>query len=98
MDLEQTAASVGGVGAGVGVTLAVRSELDQTGETTVLRPSVLVGVGSGTAALAASHFLGNGRNSSPLWELVEDYGEAAITAGTFSAFSPKGGGVSLPTI
>lgn len=98
MDLQSTAASVGGIGVGVGTTLAARRELDQSGETTILRPSVLIGLGSGTAALVTSHYMQNGNRSNPMWEFVEDYGEAAITAGAFSAFSPKGGGVTLPTI
>lgn len=94
--LENTAASVGGIGAGVGSTLLVRREFDQSGETTILRPSVLWGLGTGVAALAAPHLL-NRRNGVAM-ELLEDYGEAALTAGTFSALSPKGTGVQLPTV
>lgn len=97
-EVESVAASVGGIGVGVGSTLLIRRELDQTGETTVLRPSVLWGLGTGTAALVARHFLFNGRRDGIATETLEDYGEAALTAGTFSAFSPKGGGVALPTL
>lgn len=96
----EMAASVGGVGAGVGSTLLVRQQFDQTGETTLLRPSVLWGVGTGAAALAAPMVLGrnNGMTRGMVGEILEDYGEAALTAGAFSAFSPKGGGVQLPTV
>lgn len=94
---QEAAVSVGGIGAGVGSTLLLRQQFDQTGETTVLRPSVLWGVGTGAAALAAPMLMGGTRRGM-LWEFVEDYGEAALAAGAFSALSPKGTGVQLPTL
>jgi len=95
MSVQETAVSAGGVGAGVGSTLLMRQQFDQTGETTILRPSVLWGAGTGIAGLLASMMLGGG---GVMWEFIEDYSEAALTAGAFSAFSPKGGGVQLPTL
>lgn len=93
--IETAASTAGGVGAGVGTTLLVRQQFDQTGETTVLRPSVLWGIGTGAASLGAAAFLDmNGM----VGEFLEDYGEVAIAAGAFSAFNPKGGDVQLPTI
>lgn len=94
----EAAVSVGGVGAGVGTTLLIRQRFDRSGETTVMRPSVLWGLGTGALGLGAVSFLRSPGRMNAMWEFVEDYSEAAITAGVFSAFSPKGGGVSVPTI
>lgn len=94
--MAEVGASVGGIGSGVGSTLLVRRQFDKTGETTVLRPSVLWGVLTGAAALTLP--MAVGRRHGPLWEALEDYGEAAFAAGLVSAFSPKGGGVQVPTI
>lgn len=94
--IESAAASVGGVGVGVGSTLAVRRQFDQSGETAVLRPSVLWGLGTGAAALATSHLLLSDMDGV-MMEAVEDYGEAALTAGAVSAFVP-GGDVAMPTV
>lgn len=86
-----------GVGAGAASTLLIRQQFDQTGETTVLRPSVLWGVGSGVAAYVAPMFLPSmGRGM--IGPVMEEYGMAALVAGLFSAFSPKGGDVRLPTV
>lgn len=97
VDATEVGVSAGGIGAGVGSTLLIRRQFDQSGETTVLRPSVLWGVLTGVGALSASMMLRGGRRSVA-WEFVEDYGEAALTAGAFSAFSPKGTGVQVPTV
>lgn len=86
-----------GVGAGVGTTVLMRQQFDQNGETTILRPSVLWGLGTGTAALAIPALLGMRMNGA-MGELVEDYGESALAAGAFSAFNPKGAGVQVPTL
>lgn len=86
-----------GVVSGVGTVLGVRQQFDQTGETTVLRPSVLWGVGSGLTALVLPMLMG-GYQESATWDVLEDYGMAALGAGLFSAFSPKGGGVQFPTL
>lgn len=89
--------SVGGIGVGVGSTVLIRRQFDQAGETTILRPSVLWGVGTGVVALIAPWMM-NGTKRGMFWEFVEDYGEAALTAGIFSAFNPVGGGVQLPSL
>lgn len=93
---KEAVTSVGAVGAGVGSTLLIRQQLDAANETTVFRPSVLWGVGTGALGLGASMFMGNGRNGAVM-EFVEDYSEAAIAAGLTSAFV-SGGGVQLPTV
>lgn len=99
MAVQQTAVSVGGIGAGVGSTLLIRDQFDQTGETTILRPSVLWGLLTGGAALGAPFVMDMARSNSMLWNFVEDYGEAALGAAAFSAFSPKGSsGLTMPTI
>lgn len=87
-----------GVGAGLGSTLLIRHQFDRSGETTLMRPSVLWGLGTGAAALTLPMLMGRRSMSGMMGEIIEDYGEAALTAGTFSAFSPKGGGVQLPTL
>lgn len=99
--VQDAGASAVGIGAGVGTTLLIRDQFDNTGETTVLRPSVLWGVGSGAGALLASLIMGDSLNMAglPLGEFTEDYGEAALAAGAFSALSPKGSSsIQLPTI
>lgn len=96
-DATDAAVSVGGIGTGVGSTVLVRRQFDQTGETTILRPSVLWGLGTGTAALLTPYILGR-NDRSMLMSLLEDYGEGALAAGAFSAVNPKGGGVQLPTV
>lgn len=94
--VQDTAMSLGGIGAGVGSTVFMRHQFDQTGETTILRPSVLWGLLTGTAAYLAPVIM-NRRNGA-MMELLEDYGEGALAAGTFSAVNPKGAGVQLPTV
>lgn len=94
---QEMAVSLGGIGAGVGTTLAVRRQFDRTGETSIIRPSILWGIGTGVVALGAPMLM-RGSNRGVFWEFVEDYGEAAIAAGAVSAFSPKGAGVQLPTL
>lgn len=98
MRAQEIGVSAGGVAAGAGSTLLIRRQFDQPGETTVLRPSVLWGLLTGAASIGASMMMGGNHNRSVMWELAEDYGEAALTAGAFSAFSPKGGGVQVPTV
>jgi hypothetical protein len=97
--VQETGMAVAGVGAGAGSTLLVRQQFDQTGETTLLRPSVLWGGVTGVAALGGSILMRQrgGRMSLPLG-LIEDYGTGALAAGIVSAFSPKGAGVQLPTV
>lgn len=92
-------ASGAGIGAGVGSTLLIRQQFDKSGETTVFRPSVLWGVGTGAVALAAPMLMGrSGMLRGMAGEALEDYGETALASGLLSAFSPKGAGVQLPTV
>lgn len=91
-----TLATAGGVGVGLGSTLLIRDQFDGTGETSVLRPSVLWGVGTGLLGMGLQMVM-DMMNDGPVGDFVADYSRASITAGVFSAFSPKGGGVRLPT-
>lgn len=84
-----------GVGLGVGTTALVRQQLDATNETSVFRPSVLWGVGTGLGGMALPMVMDDG---GVVMELLEDYSSAALAAGVLSAVSPKGGGVQLPTL
>lgn len=93
---QNAVASGSGIVAGGGSTLLVRQRFDGTGETTVMRPSVLWGVGTGVVAWAVPMFMDLRRGF--LKEFLEDYGEAALITGGFSAFNPKGGGVQIPTL
>lgn len=95
--VQDTAASLGGVGTGVGSTVLIRHQFDQSGETTLLRPSVLWGLLTGAAAYTAPMLMGRNGNDMVM-NLLEDYGEGALAAGAFSAVSPKGTGVQLPTL
>lgn len=96
--VQQVLVSGTGVGAGVGSTLLVRQSLDQQGETSILRPSVLWGLGTGMGGMGLAWLMSDGRNDGIGMELLEDYSEAAFTAGLFSAFNPVGGGVQLPSV
>lgn len=99
MAVQETAVGVGGIGAGVGSTLLIRDQFDQSGETSILRPSVLWGLVSGGAALAAPMLMDIRGGSMMLWQFVEDYGQAALAAGAFSAVTPKGSSsITLPTL
>lgn len=86
-----------GVGAGAASTLAIRRQFDATGETSVLRPSVLWGGATGLGALAAP-MLWRDLHGTGAGMFLEDYGLAAVTAAVFSMFNPKGSGVQLPTV
>lgn len=97
-DTSELLASGVGLGAGVGTTVLMRQQFDQTGETTILRPSVLWGLGTGVAAMVAPMFMPSLKRGM-VGEIVEDYGEAAIVSGAFSALNPKGSSsVQLPTV
>lgn len=93
---QDLAVSGGGVGVGVGTTVGIRRQFDNSGESTVLRPSVLWGVGTGALALGAP--LVTGKTDGIIWKFLKEYGVSALTAGVFSAFNPKGAGVQLPTV
>lgn len=90
----QAVGSVVGTGVGVGSTMLVKRQFDAPTETTVLRPSVLWGVGTGLLAYGLPWLLdwrpGAKRHA------LEDYGEGAFVAGVFSAFTT--GGLTSPTL
>lgn len=84
-----------GLGAGVGSTMLVRQQFDATGETTVLRPSVLWGVTTGTVGVALPWML----DMRGTWgDVMMDYGVAALVGGVFSAFNPVGTQPQLPSL
>lgn len=86
-------AAVGATG-----TLILKNQFDQSGDTSLFRPSVLFGLGTGLATLAASFANSRGmldvpgaattrgRPSGPLYA----YGIGATLSGLYSAFFPKG--------
>lgn len=90
----QLGASAAGIGVGLGTTLAVKHQFDAPTETSIVRPSVIWGVGTGTLAWLIPWFL-NWRMSAKR-EFLQDYGEGAIVAGIVSAVTP--GGIQTPTI
>lgn len=94
--VKETATSTAGVGAGVGSTLLIRQQFDAANETSVLRPSVLWGVGTGLAGMAAPMVMGR-RNNGTVTDFIEDYSAAALATGVASAFL-TGGGVQLPSL
>lgn len=87
-------ATAGGVGLGAGSTIVVKRQFDAASETTVLRPSVLWGVGTGALAYVLPWLLD--WRAGAKREFAEDYGEAAFITGIVSAVTP--GGVQAPTL
>lgn len=84
-----------GLGTGVGSTMLVRQQFDGTGETTVLRPSVLWGVTTGAVGVGLPWML----DMNSMWgDLMMDYGVGAVVGGVFSAFNPVGAQPQLPTL
>lgn len=95
-NLREFGVSAGGIGVGVGSTIAIRRQFDQVGETSIFRPSVLWGAVTGLGAIGAALVMGD---RSVMWEFVEDYGEAALASGILSAFTPKcEGSDQFPTL
>jgi len=86
----------GTIGLGALSTLGARTVLDQQGNDSILRPSVLVGVGVGGAALASAMLVNNGTIGAPVGsrrgytDMVYTLGYSALLTGLFSAFVPKG--------
>lgn len=86
-------------------TFGVRSALDNAGETSITRPSVLYGVGTGALGIGLGYAVENGMIDAPVGnggaftEAAMSYGATALTAGVLSAVSPKGtGGFQSPTL
>lgn len=91
----QPVASVVGTGVGLTSTALIKHQFDAATETTLLRPSVLWGVGTGAVAYFAPMLL-DWRQGTMKRALLEDYGEGAIVAGIFSALTT--GGLTTPTL
>lgn len=95
----------GTIGLGALSTLGARTAFDNQGDDSVLRPSVLVGVGLGGAALATAFLVNNGTIGAPFGsargytDLAYTFGYSAFITGLFSAFVPKGQSTpSLPAV
>lgn len=86
----------GSAAAGAGITLGLRQKLDDAGDTSVLRPSVLHGVGLGATMIGVSYAVENGMMDAPVLDRMQfvrattDYGVSALATGLFSAFYPRG--------
>jgi hypothetical protein len=91
--------------AGANGTLVLREKYDDAGDSGLMRPSVLYGVGLGSVALALDYAVSNqmidpvgvGRD---VWrDVMPNFGLAALGTGVMSLFLPKGGGgFSVPTM
>lgn len=94
--------SVAGGVVGAGSTLALREMQDPTGSSSVTRPSVLWGLGTGLGALGVAWGMDNrmiprmgGRMlSDALWA----YGIGATAAGAGSAVYPVGNSLTEPEV
>lgn len=86
----------GTIGLGALSTLGARTAFDQQGDDSIFRPSVLLGVGVGGAALASAYLVNNGTIGAPFGgrraytDLAYTFGYSAFLTGMFSAFVPKG--------
>lgn len=87
-----------GVAAGLGGTTVVREWFDTPNDTSLLRPSVLWGVGTGLGALGAvfANEAGYLRGiPDTLIPVLKTWGLTGTTAGVFSAAFPKGASESV---
>lgn len=89
---QENVTQLGSWGAGLGGTLLIRDKYDDPGDDAMTRPSVLFGVGTGGLALGTSLAADSGMfNLSPaIDDVLVSYGQTALSAGVFSAFSPLG--------
>jgi len=89
---QETVASAGGAGAGLGGTVLLRERFDRSGDDAITRPSVLYGLGTGLTMLSVTALAHSGKLDVPAAALpaVEAWGTAATVAGVFSALYPKG--------
>lgn len=86
-------------------TYGVRAAFDQAGDTSILRPSVLYGVGTGSLSIGLGWAIDNGMIDAPVGgdamftEAAFSYGATALASGLVSAFTPKGtGGFQAPSL
>lgn len=94
-----------GTSTGATGTLVVRELMDDTGDGSLLRPSVLYGLGTGLAALAARYAVNNGIITAPVLgtgdftDLMTAHAVAGIGTGITSALIAQGSGqIALPTV
>jgi len=86
----------GAAAGGAGITLGLRQKVDSAGDTSLLRPSVIHGVGVGATMLGLSYAVENRMMDAPVLDPMTfvrsstDYGVAALATGLFSAFYPRG--------
>jgi|APHM01.1.fsa_nt_gi hypothetical protein len=87
---------------GTAVPVVARSQLDQTGDTSLTRPSVLLGLGLGSVVTGAGYALdqgiigGGGMGGSGLASPLMGIGTGHIIGGLYSLFFPKGSGFTAP--
>lgn len=81
-----------GAAAGFGGTVLTREWFDSPNDDSLTRPSVLWGVGTGVASLAAAELARRGSIDIPdnLMPTLTALGATGITSGAFSAAFPKG--------
>lgn len=94
-DLKRAATTGVGIAGGVGSTLLIRDRFDQTGETTLLRPSILWSAATGAVAMSVPMVAGG---SGPVMTAATTYGIAALSAATFIALQPKSGSIQTPSL
>lgn len=86
----------GAAAGAAGITLGLRQKVDSAGDTSVLRPSVLHGVGVGATMLGLSYAVENRMIDPPMLSRTDfgrvttEYGVTALATGLFSAFYPRG--------
>lgn len=94
-----------GTSTGATGTLVIRELMDDAGDDSLFRPSVMFGLGTGIAALAARYAVSNGIMAAPFLgtgdfaDLMTAHAVAGIGTGLTSALIPQGSGaVGLPTV
>lgn len=93
-----------GPAVGAASTMGVRALFDQSGDSSITRPSVLYGVGTGSLSLGLGWAINRDMISAPVGgqmftEAMMSYGATALTAGLISAVTPKGtGGFQTPSL
>lgn len=97
--------TAGGIAAGGAGTLVVRQQFDQQGDNSLLRPSVLYGLGVGALGLGSWMAVNRGIISAPVVDrrmfngFAYNAGVAGLLTGLASAVLPKGAsGPQLPAV
>lgn len=91
-----TLQTAGGFTTGIASTVATRQLLDDPQSSSVMRPSVLLGVGGGIAALGYSTLIERGRVQAPIMNrrtftaFLDAHGAASAASGLMSMFYPRG--------